>query len=534
MKKLLLLMIAALLILPGVVLAQNDSLSRDEINRISNSVVLVLALDSNGNPFASGSGTIIDSTGVIYTNRHVVEGGSDFAILTLDSVGEPAKLAYYATPFLVHPDVDFAELQIDRDAAGKPISANSLNLPVIALAETEAQIGDRIFVFGYPSLGDAHLVMTSGSVTTIENDTLNGARIPYWYQTDAQISPGNSGGLVVNSAGQMIGIPTEVHSEDRTLGRLGSILTVTAIRGALASQQTVALPNQVAPMTQAPPVNNDNGNNSTKGQQQLTISVTNVEYNTTYNNAVGIMVHTSANAIGYNGVPLRAGIFGFWQDSTAIQASNRAASDSRTSDGQITAQQVVTPGYDNTVWDDMWFFLPYDNFPDGRTGDFPAYIEAQIGVDGEGFTAFSDQSTFSYTYPDKQLIVDITNVEHNVQLDTVSGMKVHSHINALGYQGETLRVALFVYWKDGTPIPGDNAPADNRTQSGGYLTVQGTIKPSRDNSQWDDFWFFLPYDYFPTGMHGDQDAYAEVEVGLESQSFTSWSLQQAFTLNYDK
>jgi len=79
-----------------------------------------------------------------------------------------------------------------RDANGKPISANSLNLPVIALADAEPEIGDRIFVFGYPSLGDAHLVMTSGSVTTIENDTLNGARIPYWYQTDAQISPGNS------------------------------------------------------------------------------------------------------------------------------------------------------------------------------------------------------------------------------------------------------------------------------------------------------------------------------------------------------
>ncbi|MEO8393190.1 MAG: serine protease, partial [Chloroflexota bacterium] len=185
MKKLLLLLIAALVILPGVVLAQTDSLSRAEINRISDSVVLVLALDSNGNPFASGSGTIIDSTGIIYTNRHVVADGSDFAILTLDSVGEPAKLAYYATPILIHPDVDFAELQIDRDADGNPINAKNLNLPVIALATSQAEIGDRIFVFGYPSLGDAHLVMTSGSVTTIENDTLNGARIPYWYQTDA-------------------------------------------------------------------------------------------------------------------------------------------------------------------------------------------------------------------------------------------------------------------------------------------------------------------------------------------------------------
>ena len=242
MKKLLLLLIAALVILPGAAQAQTDSLSRAEINRISNSVVLVLALDSNGNPSASGSGTIVAASGLIYTNRHVVEGASDFAILTQESVGEPAKLAYYATPILIHPDVDFAELQIDRDVNGRTINANSLNLSVITLANSSADIGDRIFVFGYPSLGDAHLVMTSGSVTTIENDTLNGARIPYWYQTDAQISPGNSGGLVVNSAGEMIGIPTEVRSEERTLGRLGSILTMSAISAALASQQSVDLP----------------------------------------------------------------------------------------------------------------------------------------------------------------------------------------------------------------------------------------------------------------------------------------------------
>ncbi|MBI1256516.1 MAG: trypsin-like serine protease [Chloroflexi bacterium] len=529
MKKLLLLLIAVLVILPGAAQAQTDSLSRAEINRISNSVVLVLALDSNGNPSASGSGTIIDPNGIIYTNRHVVEGASDFAILTQESVGEPAKLAYYATPILIHPDVDFAELQIDRDANGNSINANRLNLPVIAIANAVSGIGDRIFVFGYPSLGDAHLVMTSGSITTIENDTLNGARIPYWYQTDAQISPGNSGGLVVNSAGEMIGIPTEVRSEERTLGRLGSILTMSAINAALASQQSVALPTQLAPRTQTPPINK--GSNSNQGQQ-LTIAITNVEHNVTYDNALGMMIHTSANAIGYNGVPLRAAVFGFWDDGSPIQANNRAASDSRSTDGQITVQQVVTPGYDNTVWDDMWFFIPYDNFPDGRTGDFPAYMEAQIGVDGEGFSAYSDPSNFTYTYPDKQLVVDITNVEHNVTLNNLTGMKVHSHINALGYQGETLRVALFVYWSDGTPIKGANdSPADNRTTSG-YLTVQDTITPSHDNSEWADFWFFLPYDYFPTGLKGDQDAYAEVEIGLDAQTFSSWSLEAPFTLNY--
>ena len=80
MKKFLLLLIAALLVLPGVALAQNDTLSRDQINAISKSVVLVLALDGSGQPYASGSGTIIQSTGLIYTNRHVLEGASEFLV----------------------------------------------------------------------------------------------------------------------------------------------------------------------------------------------------------------------------------------------------------------------------------------------------------------------------------------------------------------------------------------------------------------------------------------------------------------------
>ena len=50
-------------------------------------------------------------------------------------------------------------------------------------------------------------------------------------------APGNSGGLVVNAQGRMVGIPTNVQAEDRTLGRLGGILSVSAIRGALDNTQ---------------------------------------------------------------------------------------------------------------------------------------------------------------------------------------------------------------------------------------------------------------------------------------------------------
>jgi hypothetical protein len=110
-------------------------------------------------------------------------------------------------------------------------------------------------------------------------------------------------------------------------------------------------------------------------------------------------------------------------------------------------------------------------------------------------------------------------------------MQVHTYINILGYQGDDIRVALFVYWDDGTPIPGDNAPDDYRTTSG-YLTNQTILTPSYDNSEWQDFWLFLPYEYFPTGLKGDQHAFAEIEIGLDGQDFVSWSQDVSFTLTY--
>jgi hypothetical protein len=244
-----------------------------------------------------------------------------------------------------------------------------------------------------------------------------------------------------------------------------------------------------------------------------------------------MMIHTTANAIGYLDVPLRAAVFAYWDDDAPMIANNRASDEARTGEGQLTLQQVVTPIYDNSIWDDLWFFIPYSYLPDGRTGTFPAYLSAQFGVDGTSFTAFSQTVSFDYTYPEQQLIIDLTGIDHNVEMNGQIGMQVHSRIQTLGYQGVELMAGLFVYWEDGTAIPGDNAPVENQTTSG-YLTVQGNLTPSRNDSRWDDFWFFLPYDYFPVGLKGEQFAFAEVEIGVEGEGFTSWSLDESFSLTY--
>jgi serine protease Do len=236
MKRLFILLVV-LCALPTLVFGQSaERLPGDEINRISQSVVLVLALD-NGDPFSQGSGTIIDPAGYIFTNVHVIEGGDDFAILQPSDLAEPPELRYFASVVAQYPELDFAILQIDRDADGRGLDPDDLNLPFISLSEETVQLGDPVFVFGFPSIGEGYLVFTSGSITSIRNDDIGSQRVPFVYATDAEISPGNSGGLAVNQNGEFIGIPTEVVSEERTGGRLGGIYALPALRTVLNLEQ---------------------------------------------------------------------------------------------------------------------------------------------------------------------------------------------------------------------------------------------------------------------------------------------------------
>jgi len=223
--------LAGLFATAGQVRAQ-VALDRGDIDRISRAVVRIVALEG-GEPLRAGSGTIVLPSGLIYTNRHVVQEGEDFTIEVLDDPNERPLPLFRARLVGYAMDVDFAVLQIDRDAAGRALNPANIDLPFVSTLATDALRGDRIFVFGYPGIGEGFLALTEGTVTTIRNGTMNDRRLPVWYQTDAQISPGSSGGLAVNARGQIVGIPTEVRTEGTTGGRLGGILAIDAVRAAL-------------------------------------------------------------------------------------------------------------------------------------------------------------------------------------------------------------------------------------------------------------------------------------------------------------
>lgn len=230
------------LILVGVLLSGSlvsaQRLDPEVMDLLSQSVVQIVTL-SGGEPVSTGSGTIVDRTGVIFTNRHVVEGGDDYAIMLLEDVNEQPVLRYYATVTSAFNEADFAILQINRNENRSVILPGSLDLPFIdplsAAEQLDISRGDTVWILGYPGIGGGYLALTSGTIATVENGEIGGERMPVNLTTDAEIAPGNSGGLAVNSEGTPVGIPTRVFGEERTGGRLGGILPFGALLALIQS-----------------------------------------------------------------------------------------------------------------------------------------------------------------------------------------------------------------------------------------------------------------------------------------------------------
>jgi putative serine protease PepD len=171
-----------------------------------------------------GSGSIIDASGLIMTNAHVAApeakgqdllyGGNDLKDPDYLSVwigtpddDAPAKPSYRARVVVVDGYVDVAVLRVYATADGTPLTA-ALALPTVALGTTTAlRTGDDVTVLGYPGISDSRGVsVTRGIVSTfVPDERMDSERAEI--DTDARIAPGNSGGIAINDAGEVIGIP---------------------------------------------------------------------------------------------------------------------------------------------------------------------------------------------------------------------------------------------------------------------------------------------------------------------------------------
>lgn len=151
-----------------------------------------------------GSGVIIDPSGVILTNSHVVNGATDIRIATSDGHEYAVDLV------LDDPKTDLAALRI-KDPAGA-------SFPAIPFANSDAlQVGDLVLAIGNP-FGVGQTV-TSGIVSALARTGVESSNYEFFIQTDAAINPGNSGGALVDLSGRLVGINTAIFS--RSGGSVG-------------------------------------------------------------------------------------------------------------------------------------------------------------------------------------------------------------------------------------------------------------------------------------------------------------------------
>ncbi|MFP5042481.1 trypsin-like peptidase domain-containing protein [Parasediminibacterium sp. JCM 36343] len=148
---------------------------------------------------ASGSGVIISEDGLIVTNNHVVDGADEINI-TL-----PNKKSYKGTVVGTDPSSDIAVVKIEAKGLPYLVYGNS----------DDAKLGQWVLAIGYPLNLD--VTVTAGIVSaksrSININTRQSATpVESFIQTDAAVNPGNSGGALINTNGELIGINSAIAS----------------------------------------------------------------------------------------------------------------------------------------------------------------------------------------------------------------------------------------------------------------------------------------------------------------------------------
>jgi S1-C subfamily serine protease len=156
---------------------------------------------------ATGSGIVIDGNGTILTNYHVVEN----AIKVTVSVEKGQTVN--AQVVGKDPSNDLAILRVPTDG---------LNLHPLTLGNSSGvQVGDPVLAIGNPF--DLERTLTTGVISALQRQITapNGFTIDNVLQTDAPINPGNSGGPLLNAAGQVIGINSQIETGGSGDGSVG-------------------------------------------------------------------------------------------------------------------------------------------------------------------------------------------------------------------------------------------------------------------------------------------------------------------------
>ena len=192
---------------PGLAPASGDAMSVNEIyERSSSGVVRINASDnstsSSTSPFgrnaALGSGFVIDKSGHIVTNYHVVRDAGNVTVSFSNRDTVQAEVVG------TDPSTDLAVLRVETAASA---------LTPLSMGNSDAvRVGDPVVAIGNPFGLDR--TVTAGIVSALQRliQAPNSFTIDHVIQTDAPINPGNSGGPLLNARGQVIGVNTQIET----------------------------------------------------------------------------------------------------------------------------------------------------------------------------------------------------------------------------------------------------------------------------------------------------------------------------------
>jgi S1-C subfamily serine protease len=166
-------------------------------------------------PQGTGSGFIWDADGHVVTNFHVISGANAVRVTLADGSTHEAAVVGVAV------DKDLAVLKID--------AAPGDLRPVAVGTSSDLRVGQKVFAIGNPFGLD--FTLTTGVVSAIDREmrSLSDRTISGVIQTDAAINPGNSGGPLLDSAGRVIGVTTQIVSPSGASAGIGFAVPIDQV-----------------------------------------------------------------------------------------------------------------------------------------------------------------------------------------------------------------------------------------------------------------------------------------------------------------
>lgn len=251
------------------------------LNDVIDATVRIGMLDTAWQEVGHGSGSIIDSRGLILTNFHVIgdnesgqyynADGISYIYVTLDP-RDPPKLQFIAQVVDADAGRDLAVLRIIATTNGEP-PADCLSLPTVTLNnDVDVEIGQKVTSVGYSGVGGNTVSIASGQVVGFEQVTMSSSSTRSFeaIKYDASDSRGSSGGPIINEANEQVAVVFAGWSDQGD--SLGYARPITLAEDLISSAKLVRIPGcngadaakLVGPQA-AQTADNGNTNNSTAG-----------------------------------------------------------------------------------------------------------------------------------------------------------------------------------------------------------------------------------------------------------------------------